>query len=393
MELRNKIFAGVLSLSTLLSGCSLFSDDDSLKVAPLPNVKNTLNIHESWNVSVGSGVDGYYSLLRPASLDDVIFAADRFGKVKAINAQNGKTIWQISLANKSGTFSSSTTALLSGGITAVDDNLYIGSEMAKVYSLNAKDGTINWQSTVSGEVLARPVVSDNIVLIHTSNGFLQALDKNNGTTRWSVNLDVPNLSLRGLSTPVVAHGAAIIGGDSGKVTAVLLQQGQLIWQQRISHPTGVTDIDRLSDVDMSPVIYDNTVYAIGYNGQLTALDLRSGQILWQREFGSVNDFIIEDNKLFFVDQTDRVIAINLASGATLWIQNDLLHRQLTSPILYQGHIIVGDSEGYLHWLDRDTGNFVSQLRVNRSGLLTAPQIIGNSLVIQAKNGKVYSFSQ
>lgn len=393
MELRNTIFASVLSLTTLLSGCSLFSDDDAVKVSPLPKVNNTLKVKKSWSTSVGDGVGENYSLLRPAYMDDMIFAADRFGVVKALNAQDGKQIWKISLANKAGLFSFATTALLSGGVTAIDGNLYIGSESAEVYSLNAKDGAINWQTTVAGEVLARPVVSDNFVLVHTSNGFLQALDQADGSIKWTVNLDVPPLSLRGLSTPAVAHGAAIVGGDNGRITAVFIERGQLIWQERISQPTGVTEIDRLSDVDMTPVISDNVVYAIGYNGELTALDLRSGQILWQRAFGSVNDFIIDNNQLFFVDQTDRVIAINLASGASLWTQSDLLHRQLTAPILFQGYIIVGDSEGYLHWLDRETGNFVNQLHVNGSGLLSAPQIMNNNLVVQARNGKVYSFSQ
>lgn len=393
MELRNTIFASVLSLTTLLSGCSLFSDDDAVKVSPLPKVNNTLKVKKSWSTSVGDGVGENYSLLRPAYLDDVIFAADRFGIVKALNAQNGKEIWRINLADKAGLFSFSTTALLSGGITAADGNLYIGSEAAKVYSLSAKDGTINWQTTVAGEVLARPVVSDNFVLVHTSNGFLQALDQSDGTIKWTVNLDEPSLSLRGLSTPAVAHGAAIVGGDNGRITAVFIERGQLIWQERISRPTGVTEIDRLSDVDMTPIINDNVVYAIGYNGELTALELRSGQILWQRAFGSVNDFIIDNNQLFFVDQTDRVMAINLASGASLWTQSDLLHRQLTAPLLFQGYIIVGDSEGYLHWLDRETGNFVNQLHVSGSGLLSAPQVMNNNLVVQARNGKVYSFSQ
>lgn len=109
---------------------------------------------------------------------------------------------------------------------------------------------------------------------------------------------MPSLSLRGESAPATAFGAAIVGGDNGRVSAVLMQQGQMIWQQRISQATGPTEIDRLSDVDTTPVIVNGVVYALAYNGNLTALDLRSGQIMWKRELGSVNDFIVDGNRIY-----------------------------------------------------------------------------------------------
>ena len=113
-----------------------------------------------------------------------------------------------------------------------------------------------------------------------------------------------------------ARSAAIVGGDNGRVSAVLMQQGQLIWQQRISQPSGATEIDRLNDVDTTPVIVDGVVYALGYNGNLTALDLRSGQIIWKRELGSVNDFIVDAGRIYLIDQNDRVVALSTTGAAT-----------------------------------------------------------------------------
>jgi outer membrane protein assembly factor BamB len=196
-----------------------------------------------------------------------------------------------------------------------------------------------------------------LVLIHTSNGQLQALNEADGLVKWTVNLDMPALSLRGESAPATAFGAAIVGGDNGRVSAVLMQQGQMIWQQRISQATGSTEIDRLSDVDTTPVIVNGVVYALAYNGNLTALDLRSGQIMWKRELGSVNDFIVDGNRIYMVDQNDRLLALTTEGGVTLWTQSDLLHRLLTAPALYNG-LVVGDSEGYMHWIDPEDGRFV-----------------------------------
>lgn len=301
MQLRKLLLPGLLSV-TLLSGCSLFnSEEDVVKMSPLPTVENQFTPTTAWSTSVGSGIGNFYSNLHPALADNVVYAADRAGLVKALNADDGKEIWSVSLAEKDGWFSKE-PALLSGGLTVSGGHVYIGSEKAQVYALNTSDGTVAWQTKVAGEALSRPVVSDGLVLIHTSNGQLQALNEADGAVKWTVNLDMPSLSLRGESAPATAFGAAVVGGDNGRVSAVLMEQGQMIWQQRISQATGSTEIDRLSDVDTTPVVVNGVVFALAYNGNLTALDLRSGQIMWKRELGSVNDFIVDGNRIYLVDQ-------------------------------------------------------------------------------------------
>ena len=393
MELRKYLLPGLISV-TLLSGCSLFSgEEDVVKMAPLPKVENQFEPQEAWSTSVGNGIGDFYLNLHPAWQDGTVYAADRFGIVKALDAADGKEKWKVNLSGDNGFFAKNTPALLSGGITAAGEHIYIGSERAQVYALNSSDGSVAWQTKVAGEALSRPVVSDGLVLIHTSNGMLQGLDQSSGVVKWTVNLDMPALSLRGESAPATAFGGAIVGGDNGRVSAVILNQGQIIWQQRISQPSGATEIDRLSDVDTTPVIVNGVVYALAYNGNLTALDLRSGQILWKREIGSVKDFIVDAGRIYLVDQDDRIVALNADGGVTIWRQSDLLHRNLTSPVLYNGYIVVGDSEGYLHWLNTDDGRFVAQQKVDGSGFQTEPVVASDKLLIQAKNGEVYSITR
>mgnify|MGYP001048631212 FL=1 len=392
MQLRKLLLPGLLSV-TLLSGCSLFSgEEDVVKMSPLPTVENQFTPSTAWDVSVGNGIGDFYSNLHPAYADSVVYAADRKGTVKAVNADDGKEVWSVNLAEKDGWFSRK-PALLSGGLTVAGGHVYVGSEKAQVYALNSSDGSIAWQTTVAGESLSRPVVSDGLVLIHTSNGQLQALNEADGLVKWTVNLDMPALSLRGESAPATAYGAAIVGGDNGRVSAVLMQQGQMIWQQRISTATGPTEIDRLNDVDTTPVIVNGVIYALAYNGNLTALDLRSGQIMWKRELGSVNDFIVDGNRIYLVDQNDRLLALTTDGGVTLWTQSDLLHRNLTSPALYNGYIVTGDSEGYLHWINVKDGRFVAQQKVDSSGFLTEPVVAGGKLLIQAKDGTLYALTR
>lgn len=393
MQLCKTVLVGLVSVA-LLSSCSLFSgEEDVVTMSPLPKVENQFTPNKAWSTSVGNGIGEYYSHLRPAYQDSTVYAADRHGIVKALSLADGKEKWQVNLSEKTGFFSSNLPALLSGGLTVSGSNVYVGSEKAVVYALNTADGKLAWQSKVAGEAISRPVVADGMVLIHTTNGQLQALNEADGAIKWTVNLDVPSLSLRGESAPATAFGAAIVGGDNGRVSAVLMQQGQLIWQQRISQPSGATEIDRLNDVDTTPVIVGNVVYALGYNGNLAALDLRSGQIIWKREIGSVHDFIVDAGHIYLVDQDDRVMATNTEGGISLWRQSDLLHRNLTPPALYNGYLVVGDAEGYLHWINTADGRFVAQQKVDSSGFLSAPIVAGDKLLIQARGGKVYAFTR
>ena len=335
MQLRKLLLPGLLSV-TLLSGCSLFnSEEDVVKMSPLPTVENQFTPSTSWSTSVGDGIGDFYSNLHPAFADGVVYAADRKGTVKALNADDGKEVWSVNLAEKDGWFSR-TPALLSGGITVSGGHVYIGSEKAQLFALNTSDGTV---------------------------------------------------------APATAYGAAIVGGDNGRVSAVLMQQGQIIWQQRISQATGPTEIDRLNDVDTTPVIVNGVVYTLAYNGNLTALDLRSGQIMWKRELGSVNDFIVDGNRIYLVDQNDRILALSTEGGVTLWTQSDLLHRLLTAPVLYNGNLVVGDSEGYMHWVNPEDGHFVAQQKVDSSGFRTDAVVADGRLLIQATDGTLYSITR
>ncbi|QYN42884.1 outer membrane protein assembly factor BamB [Gilliamella sp. ESL0443] len=374
-----------------LAGCSLFGGEEEIvQVSPSPKVSNQFSIKEVWRNST-SGNTHIYSLLGPINYDNAIYAASRSGQVKAIDLLNGHTIWDKNLSKS--TLFSSKTALFSGGVSADDKYVYVGSERAVVYALDRNDGNVIWEKPVKGEVLARPISSEDKLIVYTASGNLQALNRNTGEDVWDVMLEVPPLSLRGNSTPTIAHGAAILGDDTGHVNAYYINDGQLIWQQRISHPSGSTEIAKLNDVDSTPVIEGNLAYAIGYNGNVVALDLSNGQIVWRKEMGSTHSFAVDSQHLFVVDQDDNVQAVSKNGGTVLWTQADLLHRQLTDPALYENYIVLGDFEGYLYWLSKDNGEVVAKTQVSSSGLISKPLVVDNKVIVQAKNGDIYAFTK
>ncbi|UDG80017.1 outer membrane protein assembly factor BamB [Candidatus Steffania adelgidicola] len=391
MQLRNTMLIGLLAL-TALSGCAWFSGkEDVITMSPLPKVENQFQPTMLWKHLVSSGgLSHVHSKLSPASQASRVFVADPYGMIMALDTESGKEIWSKNLAIRTKFFSYTHSAQLSGGVTVAGKRIYIGSELAKVYAIDSQNGKLVWERMVAGEALSMPVVSDGVVLVHTSNGMLQALNKSDGAVKWTAVLSEPVLTLRGESAPTTAFGAAIVGDDNGQVNAVMISQGKMIWQQRISKVSGPTEMTRIHDVQSTPVVVNNVVYAQAYNGNIAALDLQSGRVKWLREIGSSSNFLVNKERIYLLDQNDCLMALNTQDGMTLWSQSELKYRNLTSPVLYKNYIVTGDSEGYLHWIDTNNGQFVAQQKVDSAGFLVAPIIAGDKLIVQAKNGEVYA---
>ncbi|WP_395480212.1 outer membrane protein assembly factor BamB [Candidatus Curculioniphilus buchneri] len=393
MNLHNTIFMLFL-LFYLFGGCIFTGSDYNVVIASqLSKLDNQFKVVKAWHCSVGQGSNNFYSNLQLAWQDTYIFAADRNGLVKALDINTGKEIWSLDLSIHTNSFWKRHPAKLAGGITVARHHVYIGSELAKVYALHVHDGSISWMTTVAGEAVSKPVVSDDgVVLIHTGNGMLQALNESDGRLQWTVNLNISPLKLYGESSPAIAFGAAIVGGSDGNVSAISMDQGQLIWKQKISKQNADdNEIAQLHDVKITPVIINEIVYAIAYNGNLVALDLRSGQIIWSRNIGSINNLLVNHGYIYLINQDNQVIAVDIQNGDVIWRQNALQHHNLISPVLYNNYIVTGDSKGYLHWLSTDDGRILAHKKVDNSGILNSPIIARNKLIVQTRNGKVYAF--
>ncbi|KXF79776.1 outer membrane protein assembly factor BamB [Enterovibrio coralii] len=374
-----KRIGAVAVLGSLLIGCA--GEEDSIQMAPVPQVVSEFTPTNVWSAQVGDGVDGYFSKLTPVYAYDKVFAADRNGVVKALDVETGKTLWEVDLEDDK-------PVLLSGGITASYGKLYIGTETGELIALNEETGETEWKTDVNGEVLAKPLADEGLVVVNTGRGELSAYDAETGEQRWKNASDVPNLTLRGDSSPVSISGGVFWGMANGRLGAAFLENGNIIWQQPIASPKGATEIDRLVDVDASPVISGSLLYAVGYNGQLVAIDLRSGRPAWKRTYSSSTDFLVAGSYLFLVTDKDHVVAVDARSGTELWQNRDLEYRQLTAPVAISGYVVVGDAEGYLHWLDPTSGEFVAQQQIDDSGIAVAPVKVDDGYVVIARDGTI-----
>ncbi|MBD1555782.1 outer membrane protein assembly factor BamB [Vibrio sp. S9_S30] len=362
-----------------LAGCA--GEEDTIVMAPLPVVESQFTPSSNWSTSIGDGVGHYFSKLKPVYAYDNVFVASRDGEVKALDPNTGIAKW-------STTVESENSARLSGGIAAAFGKLFIGSENGELIALSAENGEVLWRSSVEGEVLATPATDANLVLVHTSRGILVALNQEDGSQEWTVSSEVPSLTLRGDSSPVTISGGVFWGTANGRIAAAIIARGQLIWQQPVGTPKGSTEIDRLVDADASPIIIGGTLYSVGINGQLVAIDLRSGAPSWKRTYSSATDMVTDGSNLYLVTDKDHLVAVDARSGTEIWSNKQLEYRLLTAPSIINGKIVVGDTEGYLHWLDKDTGKFVAQQLIDNSGFAVGPLVVDDGYVVVTRSGAV-----
>jgi len=386
----SKLFALAALSSSVLMGCS--SSDDELKIAPLPLIQSTVAIATDWEHSVGDGTDGYFSKLMPAVAYGKVFASDRTGDVMAFDVDTGKLQWQVTLNEESSFFSATASAQLSGGISTGYDKVVIGAESGMLYVLNEADGSLVWKKQVDGEILSKPLLALNKVVALMGNGKVMAFDLDTGEHSWTFQQDVPALTLRGTSGITENQGAAFFGLPNGKIAGVLIEDGRAIWEAIVTQARGGNELSGIIDVDSSPVILGSTMYAVGYNGNLVAIEVRSGKVLWKRDYSAFQALSISGFMIFVTTDDGHVYAIDRRSGLEVWSQMGLENRGLTAPAVFGNYVAVVDFEGYLHLLSQETGEFVGQKEIDDDGHIAAPLSVDGRLYLQSKDGLLSALS-
>ncbi len=409
-----KLFKAAL-VSTLslavLAGCESNEENEATRIAELEPINIKRHVEVEWREQTGSGVDNYFSNLSPTIVDNVIFAAGRDGQVVAFDKQTGDEIWEADTrANPPSLWDTLTLETvesdkLSGGITAAYNNLYIGSENGFVIALSQETGDVLWRQKVRGEVVAAPGYGEGWIAVTTTSGIVTMLHPDTGEERWELETDVPSLTLRGTSAPTVENGGVLVGTATGKVSVIIAEQGLPAWEAQIAVVDGATELDRLVDADSQPIISGGDVYAIAYNGNLAAIDFRSGRIKWKREYSSYRNLSLETGTLYLTNDKGYVSAVDATAGSEKWTNTDFYNRRLTQPVVYKDTIVVGDFEGYFHFLDKQTGQVVSRYKLDDIDYsayhwfvswftsedrraYTAPVTDGELLYVQTRDGEL-----
>jgi outer membrane protein assembly factor BamB len=220
---------------------------------------------------------------------------------------------------------------------------------------------------------------------------MRALNAADGTEAWMVEDVVPRLTLRGTSAPVRAGDVVIGGFDSGRIMAVALASGDILWQAQVSSPRGRTELERIADIDAAVRVAGEEIYAIGYQGRVAMVALDTGQVWWARDLSSYRGIGLDDDQLYVATSDGDVVALRRRDGGTVWEQTGLKRRALSTPVTHAGAVVVGDFEGYLHWMDRGSGRFVARHRLGSTRIAATPLVIGDRLFVMDEGGKIAAY--
>src|ERR1700676_3315044 len=371
-----------LGLAALLIAAGCSKDKDVEPPAALLKFSGTLPIKKLWGDNVGGGKKQVKLRLGlgPAVADGVVFAASHKGEVLAVSLETGKQVWVKKLKLP-----------LSAGPAAGSGMVILGSSKGAVIALDAVNGRERWRARVNSELLSAPAISEKVVVLRSVDGRLHGLDAASGKELWQVEQQVPRLSLRGTATPIIAKELAISGFDNGKVMAVSLTTGDTVWDTALATPHGRTELHRLVDIDSAVRVVGDDVFAAGFQGRTAMLALDSGQIWWAHDMSSYRGLAVDEENLYVTQSDGIVVALRQRDGSELWRNQKLKLRRLTTPVLTSTAVAVADFQGYLHWLDKTTGELVARERIAKERVTNSPAAVGDTVVVLTDRGKLAAF--
>jgi len=384
----------VLLCAASLAGCSTVKgwfggdkkkdDKKPNEPAELVDITPSVTVSKIWSANAGKGEGRIGVRQGPIVADGRVFAAAIEGGVHAFDLQTGKQVWEFRTDKKA-------DIRLSGGPGVGEGLVVVGGLDGEVIALDASTGEKKWQAQVPNEVISAPAIGMNLVFVRSNDGRITAFDAASGERRWFWMQEVPMLSLRGNDGPVLGPGYVFVGNDDGTVSALSATDGRPMWEQPVAQPEGRTELDRMADVDGTPVLEGTTLFATSFKKQTLAIDAPSGRPMWSAEHGGAGRIGVASDRLVVTDPTGSVFGLDKNSGAALWSQPALARRSVTGAAVQGDYAVVADFDGYVHWLKLDNGEFAARQRVGGKAVKAAPVVADGIAIVQNVNGELTAF--
>lgn len=368
---------GIAAVLLTVLGCG---DKEIDPPAELVDIVPKRDVRQIWSAGLGGGSENLRLALRPAVVDGTLYAASHGGNVTAIAVDTGRRAWSARLKLP-----------LSAGPEVAGGLVVLASTDGDIVALDATNGSERWRKSVGSEVLARPLIANDVVVIRTVDGHVEGLAAADGAGRWSVDEQVPRLTLRGTAPPTLANDRIVAGFDNGKVLAIDPRNGDVLWDTVVNAPRGRTELERLADIDAPARVSGDDIFVVGFQGRIAMLALDSGQIWWARDASSYRGFAMDEQNLYLTNADSVVIAMRRSDGAVQWEQDTMRRRSLTAPAIDGDALVVGDFEGYLHWLDKATGEIVARRKTDGERITNAAVTSDNGVFVQTDSGKLLAF--
>ncbi|CAE6489775.1 Beta-barrel assembly machine subunit BamB [Nitrosomonas nitrosa] len=386
---RSLILAFVLAT---LSGCASMGDLGISNLVDMMSSKEEVEVDEEeiaalkaapeipqlWHYSMSESKVAVFS---PVYENGAIYVADTKGVLARLNPDTGKEIWQIKTRHR-----------FSGGVGAGQGMLLVGTFKGEVLAFDERGDEL-WKVRVTSEVLSPPQADNDVVVVRSGDGRIFGLDAADGTRKWIYQGPTPALTIRNYASVLITRGAVFAGLAGGKLVAMNLFNGNVGWESTVAQPRGVTELERMTDIVGLPVIDDQQVCAVAYNGRIGCFDMMDGSQIWARDASSNAGLTMDGNNVYVSEDRGAVVAYDKRSGAMMWKQAKLGSRKLSAPLLVRGGLLaVGDADGNVTLLRRHDGSVIARAATDGSAILSSPGYLPDGFVVQTSKGGVYAFA-
>ncbi|MEO0047819.1 MAG: hypothetical protein RLZZ410_778 [Pseudomonadota bacterium] len=369
----------VVTFSLLLASIGLTACSSSSKREPskLESIEEKLSVTSIWSTSVGKS-DRF--VMRPVVAGDYIYTSAGNGLVSKIDILSGKRVWEVKAPTE-----------LSSGPGSDGNVVVVGTTKGLVYAFNSQGEKI-WEENVGSEVLTEPLVLSGVAVVRTIDNRFFGLDIKTGKRRWSYLRPQAALSLRTSFAMVpVAADAFITGFSGGKLGVIGLTSGNVLWETSLAYPKGFSEIERMTDVAATPSIIGRRLCAVAFQGRIGCGDLNTGNFTWTKDFSSYTGTVQSQEFVFAADEKSHVVAYRADDGVEVWRNETMTWRDVGEPLSVGRLLVMGDKQGYLHFLEQSSGKSIARIRVDSSPISAAPIVAGGMLIVQTRSGSLAAY--
>lgn len=371
--------SAVLLAFAFLGGCSTLSSlnpfgGNAVKPAALQDFTPQIKVANVWSADVGDSEQGNFV---PAIADSTVYAASEEGQLFAIDKATGKTKWKVKVGSE-----------LKAGVAATLDAVAVIDVNNNLIAFDTNGKQI-WQTDIGVDVSSVPVGAAGTILVRGIDFSVIAYSSSNGAQRWKYTRQLPPLTLR-VNTPVDVNNARVYAGfPGGRLVALDLNSGTVSWEGTLATPSGTTEIERITDITGTPIYNFREVCAAAFQGKLGCLDSVSARPIWTVDFSAPAGASVDDRYMIAPNELGDMFAFSRSGGKQVWRIETFQRRQPTTPTVVGRAVAVGDFDGYIHFIERDTGKTIARTKVGSSAFASQPVPAGtDALIVQSRGGSV-----
>jgi outer membrane protein assembly factor BamB len=353
------------------------------------------HLTQAWQTSVGDGSSDYTRVLAaPVVTGGRVYAMDGGVQVSALDAATGNRLWQVDLkpeGEKGNAFG--------GGPCFWNGRLYVATGFAEVLALNPTNGKILWRKSVSAPVHASPTVAGGRIFAVTVENHLDVVATSDGHTLWSHSGIAETAGLIGGASPAVEGEVVVVGYSSGELYALTVDNGRPVWTNNLAAVRNVNAIAALADIRGRPVIDRGRVFAVSHSGRMAAIDLRTGDRVWEQDIASSGSPWSVGDYVYVLANDNEVACLMRDDGKVRWLRALPRYKdekKQSGPIYWSGPVLGGNgllavsSDEKATWVSPETGNVIGTQDIAAAGYV-GPVIANNTLYVLTDDANLTAY--